>query len=635
MNEDRFEPTTSRPLGHRVVQALTSLDPAAAFLDLVRSRLGPGEWAVEADDGFWWIPGQLRHQVSVARGSDAERPGFCRSDVLVLDEVDNIGEALNLVNYFNQRPFGSSMWFDPARRELHATASVTFTVEKWFNAVIFLESIVYSVAVCENLAPRLAALCDGRVPEEVHSQLGRRTTPDSLVGEWLLPTHAPECATGSWLSSGEHIRLRRTIQEFLRGWGLDEQAGHVNLVYEPTVPSTRQTYVSCDVPTDEGWVRISIEEADHPEFGRGLEVLAVTSIEVGDTPDLVDRPVSSVEAQAAANVLNLAEFDAVPDGVVIGGWTAWRNQLCRSTYILPEVARVLLSLGHPGGGDMRALLCTTSVPHFWAPARLMDGSLTEFEWRHVDDKRWGGVEDNAGLHGTLSDLDSIFEQATGAVEINTLLNEPNDVTDVLWPHQHSAVYAEFGIFNPGGPSVGTIELMINYRLQRAALVVRTRHPFAPRLDLWAHLDQPGLAQLPHMLENAVAGLSWTTLDWFDIRDSRDEIVAAMRRGLVRFGGRSDHAAMAHALRLLASKDDPWKRLTEDELPVGLEPTVTSKAGYWAHVVTSTEIVDSHVAFLRSAWEGAIALMGDDVDSAQSRSDQLREEIYSRRGELPA
>src|SRR4051812_38513508 len=114
-------PRTIRP-NHRVVQALEADDVAGAWLDLLVETLQPGPWSVPTENGFWWIPFRLRHDLSVAVD---EHTGalICRSETTIATDVD-VRTALEVANYWNLRPFGCTFLVDVASASMSASATV-------------------------------------------------------------------------------------------------------------------------------------------------------------------------------------------------------------------------------------------------------------------------------------------------------------------------------------------------------------------------------------------------------------------------------------------------------------------------------------------------------------------------------
>src|SRR5690606_23000648 len=107
----------------------------------------------------------------------------------------------------------------------------------------------------------------------------------------------------------------------------------------------------------------------------------------------------------------------------------------------------------------------------------------------------------------------VVPAALDGVPVNELLSEPLELDEQMWALPHSEVLLSVGIFNPAGPSIGTVELSIDYTLQRGMLLERLRHPFAPAIRLWGVIDRNGFELLHDFVELLIPSLAWSTFEW--------------------------------------------------------------------------------------------------------------------------
>jgi hypothetical protein len=79
--------------------------------------------------------------------------------------------------------------------------------------------------------------------------------------------------------------------------------------------------------------------------------------------------------------------------------------------------------------------------------------------------------------------------------------------------------------------------------------------------------------------------------------------------------------------LIASLNNPWARLTNPDLD--LPDVEGDPIEGWIDAITHPANIDSHVAYLRSAWEGAQLFGQGDTDKAQETSNHLIGEVIRR------
>ena len=131
----------------------------------------------------------------------------------------------------------------------------------------------------------------------------------------------------------------------------------------------------------------------------------------------------------------------------------------------------------------------------------------------------------------------------------------------------ASTLATMGIFNPTGPSVGSLEVAIHYRIGAALVLERLRHPHHPSIRVHAVLDRDGFENLDQVLEDVVGQLAWSNFDWWDMRNASEQDSIAMARGLRKFAERRpDFDFERLALGLIENLRDPWARVDQSYEP---------------------------------------------------------------------
>lgn len=358
-------------------------DPSgAAFLERIRAVLDPGEWAVADDSGFWWVPHRTVHRVELVELTDAwGTPGaVLRSEFTLVEHVADPVNALGMCAYLNQRSFGGVVWFDEGARSIRVTSCVRPSPTLWFAAEIFELTIPRLVGICERLAPMLADLVSGAVPDAAHPALGRRTVPDQLVTDVQRLGEVPEAATGTWWSPAEIGGMRAAVRHILGERGAEPDAAMLDPdEYDPSLTSAQNIAIDVRVPSDAGTSWLTVAEALHPDFGRVFEVLHVSPVRFEGSDD--GPPVSGVSGMFAANALNMMSVEHCPHHLLVAGLTVWRGQLCRSTVLLPEVVRILQNVALTTVGEVFGVLVASLLEQHDFDLALLE---------HLDDQRGGG-----------------------------------------------------------------------------------------------------------------------------------------------------------------------------------------------------------------------------------------------------
>jgi len=632
----------------------------------MRNRLQPGQWAVDFEDGFWWIPHRLQHSVEILRCDDIwdEERWVCRSTVTLVEKVENEPDGILMAQYLNQRPFGASVWMDLETYSIKATSWVTLEPKYWFLAHCFQEAVAHKIGICERFAPRLAELVSGEAPCVSHPVLGLREEPDEFVEDRFWSCVSPEVTLGTWWS-------RKEIQVFR-----NFLSGEFGLHVDPAVDyydadATAARNLGTDI---EFWWPHSedndpehrtvghVGQTDHPDLGRGIEILVSTPFDFGSDTDMSEPPRSSPAVQLLANSFNHVDHASCSPAIGISGWTARRDQICLSTFVQGETVASLQHLASVAGppeaasssiGVALGALTAKSLERLATPALSLEMSnFYDLKWSRIQDSRWAGVNENAGYWSLFVEDRAVFDTVAAGLPLNVLAepiridpSDPSEPARDLWGLQHTHLLASFGIFNPAGPSVGSLELSINYESGQALLLERLRHPFSPHLIVHALIDQDGFLSLNDLVKGVIARLQWGGLDWFEVVATPTAGIAeAAFQGLLAFGQRISETDNRDLRReALARLLPPWTRMSlpaEQRIDFFAEVDVfgeTNDLDLWAHLLMDPTIIDSHTRYLRSAWNGASAWLAspDDPGHAQGIADAIEGSVDNRSDdELP-
>jgi hypothetical protein len=183
----------------------------------------------------------------------------------------------------------------------------------------------------------------------------------------------------------------------------------------------------------------------------------------------------------------------------------------------------------------------------------------------------------------------------------------------LWLLPRHMPICSFGIFNPVGPTVSSLELSYVVPKEGDAtwyLYSVLRHPFSPQITYLG--AAPTREDIDRLIIKALSetdpatGVFGSGPDWLDIFSNKEAVVEGARQFALRT---PDTDWRLRATALLVRGSTPWARVTEgikgDEFDW---PQEVGAVEGWLNAVTHPDVIAGHQLFLRSAWEGAKAFL---------------------------
>jgi hypothetical protein len=199
----------------------------------------------------------------------------------------------------------------------------------------------------------------------------------------------------------------------------------------------------------------------------------------------------------------------------------------------------------------------------------------------------------------------------------------DDESNWLIPKHH--ILANFGIFNPAGPTVGSLEVGIRDEVQYLFYVVR--HPFSPECVFLASasLDQ-GVHAFRDGLQHWFSNNQWSPIDWMHVYE--EDLEEPIRQGLIDFALHLEPDELRRHVETHRATDDPWIRVSSVN-----EPRLSSSTDPledWVPGIGSDLNFANYQAFLKSAWEGAkVFAVEPDPSLAQSTADFVASSVKER------
>jgi len=596
---------TLRPLGGLVGTVVGDEHGVVGrLLDTMDASLDEGAgWTVRRPGGLTWFPSRLALEVTEVVAGDEKA---LRSDVVVVRNVaDASPELLLRLNDLNAHAAGWVYWFDPDDGVITATALCPIVQKSWWWCWVVLLLQQHQVTVAESIADELAQLAGGDVAVASHPQRGTRPEVDGWITVARLGSREPSASLDQFLTTLDYSLLLETVGSLVDGLKVE--------VFSP---------LRVDISNDGGLIT-QVRRHWHPEHGWGLQVATAVS-GPDDATDLED--LDALVARAAERNTTLAR--GATSAVALGGWVAVRGHgLLHHTFVPATTLEHIASDAQTSYGAVLALVI----------AQLSESALA--------DVRSGAQDSDAGERtSALFDAASELQLHVGPIGwcyLQDWEHQPDGIGDpeASWLVPRHFPICSFGLFNPIGPTVSSLE--VAHVGSEWLLLFVLRNPFGPEIEEWGRASAGDDGHLAALIADALSvsdqGPMGPGPEWMDIFEHEDAVI----EGVVRFAQASDSVNLAaRGAELLHYSANPWARINRMDGQINLpERALSDPIGFWVDAITDREVVAGHQLFVRSAWEGSKALVAEGVDAAQWVSDSVSTKVrdrvlgdYSFRGE---
>ena len=590
--------TTLRPTQGLVGAALA--DDAHALerlLATAEDHLDQGEgWATRTADCLTWFVSRLAVVVSSAGG---DGPASLRSDIEVVSGVaEGSDELLVRLNDLNAHAAGWFFWFDTEQRRVVSTMRCPVVQREWWWCWNLLLGIQHQATVAESIADELAAISGGTVGSRAHPERGIRPGVDGWVVGARLGAREPSASLDLFLTTLDYARIRQFMEQ-------------------PTLTVTVRDPLLVEVADDTGRVIGTVSRHWHPEHGWGWQFATMPS-------PRDDSPKNGTSGSGLGETL-------------VRQAAVWNARLALSDSPTPLFGGFV---GVPGVG----LVHHTFVPgpvaeHIVDDAGETAGFVIGLMASRLAEAAWGvgdavAADDPGPPIDQVRDSLALFQLRIGPIGWSYAVDRADQPlwgtnewgNNTMWLVPRAVCVCSFGIFNPSGPSVGSLEL--GFDGQDWMLFFVLRHPFTPAIEL---LGRAALADPPEVLgaliSDALAevkrGLLGDSPDWLHIVNDAhaQDVLDGVRRFAESSLPEMDLGRVADSL--IGYAGDPWERLRHqlDEIELS-DRGRSDPVSHWIDAVTDPDSIAGHQLFIRSAWDGARALAQGGPDEAGGVSSEL-------------
>ena len=575
----------------------------------------------ESPDAVRWVIETLEAQVEIKDRSPYKQVRFT---VRIYEGFESRSDGIFFANALNKKAVGGSFVHDGSTNSISFVSYCGLAI--WWDLALVLHSARAACGNSEAIAHRSDMLRHNKCRPAVSFHKTSSEGENEIISKRLEDMNQPDYVSGLWMSEREC----QSIVENLKG--LDPEFNLSPLSMGDSLgrniekmdfrfrvfPSADLTHVfndsssSCVVLFNE-WT----------EWGRSLSVHI--GVPFFTFEERIPEDTSDETATSLANILNHASRESSIQKLGFGTWFAKETQICFST-VIPhsilkpiifgvdrmEVAELFIDLIHP--------LWAERVNSFAAQVLHEMGEKSKREPNQLDS------------------LESIIESRKMPEAIradNASVEKFDDLSD-LWQFP-SKPFLLYGIFNPIGPTMGSLEI-VNGRSE-SYMVQRWRHPFLPgERVLFAFKEEDGvlfcMQRAVLELADLISPPDFISIPHNFLPEFQDGIFASLI-SMSEVFERNGENLLGKAIRMY-DFPNPWVRPTEDEdtnseTPADFEGMTNAEA--YSNVSNNPFLVDFNIGLFQAWWEGAIAFMADpnDPQSATEVAERFMQHTYDRRG----
>ena len=552
-----------------------------------------------------WVIETLEAQVEIKDLSPYKQVRFT---VRIYEGFENRGDGIFFANALNKKAVGGTFVHDATTNSINFVSYCGLAV--WWDLALLLFSALAACGNAEAIAHRSDMLHHNKCQPAVSSHKGVWEEENEIISQRLWDMSQPDFISGLWVSDVEYQSIISDLKELEPDFNITPIFGEESLGRNIekmdfrfwAFPSDDLQYVfngsssSCAVLFNE-WT----------EWGRSLSVHM--GVPYFTFEEQVPEGTSEERATSLANILNHASREALWQKVGFGTWYAKQAQLCFSMVIPHSILKPTIF-----GFDREnvAELFVDLIHPQWMNRIVSAAARVLHELGEVS-KREPGQYDS---------LESIIEsrkfpEAVRADNATFLsLDEPND----LWTLP-SKPFLVYGIFNPVGPTMGSLEI-VNGRSE-SYIVNRWRHPFSPGEEVLFvfNKDEEMLSNMQRAvleLPDSISLPSFISIPQNFPPEFQEGIYSALI-SMAEVFERNGEDVLGKAIRMYY-QPNPWLRpstekSTDLEVPGDFEGRTNAEV--YAAVSNNPFLVDFNIGLFPAWWEGAIANLADPGNSQRA------------------
>jgi len=545
-----------------------------------------------------WVIETLEAQVEIKDLSPYKQARFT---VRIYDGFENRSDGIFFANALNKKAVGGTFVYDATTKSINFVSYCGLAL--WWDLALLLYSARAACGNAEAIAHRRDMLRHNKCQPAVSSHKGVSEEENEIISQRLWDMSQPDYISGLWLSDVEYQSIISDLKELEPDFDITPIVGEESLGRNiekmdfrfRAFPSDDLLYVFngstsiCVVLFNE-WT----------EWGRSLSVHM--GVPFFTFEEQIPEGTSEETATSLANILNHASHEALWQKVGFGTWYAKGSQLCFSMVIPHSILKPIIC-----GVDREnvAELFVDLIHPAWMNRIVSAAARVLHELAEVSKREPGQYDSVESIIESRK-----FPEAVRADNATiSSLDEPND----LWTLP-STPFLVYGIFNPVGPTMGSLEI-VNGRSE-SYIVNRWRHPFSPGEEvLFVFNKEEGM--LSNMqravleLSDLISLPSFISIPQNFPPEFQEGIYSALISMAEVFERNCDDL-LGEAIRM-HYQPNPWIRpsaeeSTDLEAPEDFEGMTNAEV--YAAVSNNPCLVDFNIGLFQAWWEGAIACLAD-------------------------
>jgi hypothetical protein len=565
MSEPDYEITTRRLAGGSIGKALQEPDPARALVAALVEDMDRGDgWIEVRPDCTVWFP--HRHAVHFTTLVGVDGPAV-HVETVVVERATFTAELARWLNDLNAQSAGWC-WSCGSDDSIRCTIRVPASATVWWWALAAANALGAYVTTIDSMSAILAATSDGVLPNDVHATRGQREVADSWLAGVRAGNQEPGAALNVWLSPAERARCLAS----LRTTGV-------------TVTSAEDQALPFVLYDSEEAPAVKLASHFHQELGWGLLMSTLAG--------------GSGSADALLLAADGSDANRLLAPVLTGGW--WYGEeagLVCSSFVPAATVEQLAAAAGPTVGDVLSLMLGVGQ-RLDERAQLRDL-----------------VAERGGAAGAVTAANADAVPGTlwqrGPLGWSFFADHDSHADELsLWLRPRHFHLASWGIFNPMGPTVCSLELGLDAREEMTwHLYWLMRHPLSPEIHELAVFRESDMDQMDQRIVELLTDDDLRPFgsgcDWLAIFGGSTAVIDA-----------ADAFARSHPeIGWITEADTlsyyawgPWARVSprDDQPPV---PEIYDRESdpvlCWLDAIQSPEVIGGMQLYLRTAWEGAKA-----------------------------